>query len=103
MGRADRLDAERLSKEDVAQLRRHLQQARARFTGAHRSRFRTGQGTGGPVRLCRRFSRAAQSQVLQHRQLNWSPALASAQVDELLDVFARPLPEHRTIDARASR
>jgi len=85
------LDAERFSLGDVEQLRHALQMPQPHATARISLSFalvRTLEDQGDYPSAYHALHKA---NVLQYRQLNWHPALVSAQVDELVDVFAHPL------------
>lgn len=89
-GLAD-LDAERLSKDDVVQLRKAMQKPDATAPARVALGFALVKALEDQADYDGAFRALHKANSLQHRQLNWSPAVASAQVDALLGIFAGPL------------
>ncbi|MFC5527393.1 tetratricopeptide repeat-containing sulfotransferase family protein [Rhodanobacter ginsengisoli] len=88
-GLAD-LDAERLSKEDVVQLRKALHKPGATHPVRVALGFALVKALEDQSDYDGAFRALYKANSLQHRQLNWSPAKASAQVDALIGAFATP-------------
>lgn len=85
------LDAEHLSQEDVAQLRRALRQPHHNVGARTALNFALVRALEDQDDYAAAYRTLHKANVLQYRQLNWNPALARADIDTLIDVFARPL------------
>ena len=85
------LDTECFSKEDVAQLRNALQQPGHNVTARISLNFALVRALEDQGDYATAYRALHKANGLQYRQLNWNPALASADIDTLIDVFSRPL------------
>ena len=85
------LDAAHFSKEDVVQLRHALQQPQYNVTARISLNFALVRALEDQGDYTAAYRALHKANGLQYRQMNWNPALANAEVDTLLDVFARPL------------
>lgn len=85
------LDSERFSKDDVAQLISALQQPRHNVSARISLNFALVRALEDQGDYAAAYRTLHKANGLQYRQLNWNPALARADVDTLIDVFARPL------------
>lgn len=85
------IDAEHFSKQDIAQLRDALQQPQHNVSARILLNFALVRALEDQGDYTAAYRALHKANGLQYRQLNWNPALASADVDALIDMFARPL------------
>lgn len=82
---------ERFTKDDIAQLQDALQQPEHNVTARISLNFALVRALEDQGDYTAAYRTLYKANGLQYRQLNWNPSLASADVDALIDVFARPL------------